>query len=148
MECSYPRNISGEPGNKGSAIIAPPWPWREVEAPGKTATCGRSSPRVPRGTSASDGLVSFGGTGETRWARSGHRRTRWTRVFEIRALSADELNAAYGGTTLTLNGVTFAFGGGGFAVGVKGGNSVQMSGDGISWKIDGKYGGVDYAKPK
>jgi hypothetical protein len=47
-----------------------------------------------------------------------------------------------------LNGVTFAFGGGGFAVGVKGGNSVQMSGDGMSWKIDGKYGGVDYVRPK
>jgi len=83
-----------------------------------------------------------------RWARSGHRRTRWTRFSEIRALSAEELNAVSGGTTFTLNGVTFAFGGGGFAVGVKGGNSVQMSGDGMSWKIDGKYGGVDYVKPK
>jgi hypothetical protein len=69
-------------------------------------------------------------------------------VSEIRALSADELNAVSGGQTFTLNGVTFAFGGGGFAVGVKGGNSVQMSGDGMSWKIDGKYGGVDYVRPK
>jgi len=66
----------------------------------------------------------------------------------IRALSTDELNDVSGGTTFTLNGVTFAFGAGGFAVGVKGGNSVQMSGDGMSWKIDGKYGGVDYVKPK
>jgi hypothetical protein len=69
-------------------------------------------------------------------------------VSEIRALSADELNAVSGGQTFTLNGVTFAFGGGGFAVGVKGGNSVQMTGDGMSWKIDGKYGGVDYVRPK
>jgi hypothetical protein len=67
---------------------------------------------------------------------------------DIRALSADELEAVSGGTTFTLNGVTFAFGGGGFAVGVKGGNSVQISQDGMSWKIDGKYGGVDYNKPR
>ncbi len=67
---------------------------------------------------------------------------------DIRALSADELEAVSGGTTVTPNGVTFAFGAGGFAVGVKGGNSVQMSPDGMSWKIDGKYGGVDYNKPR